>query len=634
MNQNINVDLIPKFAVYGNLYFSQYDVGREAIINLVNGSTEYEIPSGATVTLVATKPSGLGFTQNCTFEGNQITVVCTAEMTDEAGSFPCEIRIANGSLLLGTANFTFNVERSPHPEGTTDGTAESVVSEITVALQNALTDLQTESAAQQDAIQAKGETTIASIPSDYTELSGEVANLKSALFNDEGTNLITSSTIRNSAGSGSNYITIDKTKLTMLWHLQISLTTDTSAITLSSNLLNLNTDKEYVFFAHLKSLSDHNVSQGAIGVQYLVDGQTPQSVTSAYALPFAQVMDGYVRGVFKPNRTTGYIRFVFNGMASGAKVVNLMVDQLYFGEMPVGYAPSKVYGAVRNSNNPVDKLYMTKDADYFNADLLCWGDSLTAGAGGNGTTYPDVCASELGLSVLNCGVGGENCNTISARQGGNNVVIPAGPVNGTYAHLYDIFGYELAPLLQGDGNNSGREIIVNGLNCQLVRSSGNYVISGYSGDALTVPILARFNGSDFKGKIVTIWIGTNGGSFPGTSAGIDMRIAWINSMIKHIGHEHYVILGLTVGEETASFYINEENRMKQAFGSKYFPTRKYLIESGLTIAGITPTSQDETDIAAGKVPTSLKSDSIHLNASGYTAVGKLLANKIRSLGYV
>ena len=142
MNQNINVDLIPKFAVYGNLYFSQYDVGREAIINLVNGSTEYEIPSGATVTLAATKPSGLGFTQNCTFDGNQITVVCTAEMTDEAGHFPCEIRIANGSLLLGTANFTFNVERSPHPEGTTDGTADSVISQITVAFESAMTQIE------------------------------------------------------------------------------------------------------------------------------------------------------------------------------------------------------------------------------------------------------------------------------------------------------------------------------------------------------------------------------------------------------------------------------------------------------------------------------------------------------------
>ena len=142
MNQNINVDLIPKFAVYGNLYFSQYDVGREAIINLVNESTEYEIPSGATVTLVATKPSGLGFTQNCTFEGNQITVVCTAEMTDEAGHFPCELRISNGSLLLGTANFTFNVERSPHPEGTTDGTADSVISQITVAFESAMTQIE------------------------------------------------------------------------------------------------------------------------------------------------------------------------------------------------------------------------------------------------------------------------------------------------------------------------------------------------------------------------------------------------------------------------------------------------------------------------------------------------------------
>lgn len=281
------------------------------------------------------------------------------------------------------------------------------------------------------------------------------------------------------------------------------------------------------------------------------------------------------------------------------------------------------------------KEIAANDGACYDADLLCWGDSLTAGAGGGGVSYPAVCASELGISVLNCGVGGENCQTIAARQGGNNVVIPAGSVNGTYQTLTDIFGNELAPLLQGNGNGSGNKLIIEGQECSLSYASGTgYTISGYTGNELSVPTLACFAGSNFTGDIVTIWIGTNGGAFPGYTAGIDMRIAWINSMIKHIGHKRYVILGLTVGEETASFYIDEENRMKQAFGNKYFPTRKYLIESGLTIAGITPTSQDETDIAAGKVPTSLKSDSVHLNASGYTAVGKLLANKIRSLGYV
>lgn len=213
MNQNINVDLIPKFAVYGNLYFSQYDVGREAIINLVNGSTEYEIPSGATVTLVATKPSGLGFTQNCTFEGNQITVVCTAEMTDETGHFPCEIRIANGSLLLGTANFTFNVERSPHPEGTTDGTADSVISQITVAFESAMTQIENSGGLTRSIknailncfrhvvwIDEHGQEYYDDLESAFSEVTGISLNSNSLLFNNLGsTQQLTASLIPSSS---------------------------------------------------------------------------------------------------------------------------------------------------------------------------------------------------------------------------------------------------------------------------------------------------------------------------------------------------------------------------------------------------------------------------------------------------
>jgi len=197
MNQNTNVNLIPKFPFSGNLYFSQYDVGRVATINLVEDGTAYTIPSGATVKIQATKPSGLGFSVDCTYSGNVVTVVSTETMTDEYGRFPCELRIESGDVLLGTTNFTFNVEKSPHLDGTTDGTAESVVSEITVALQNALTDLQAESAAQQDAIQAKGETTLASIPDDYTSLAQEVSELQDAVGTE------TETLINNSLSVGS-----------------------------------------------------------------------------------------------------------------------------------------------------------------------------------------------------------------------------------------------------------------------------------------------------------------------------------------------------------------------------------------------------------------------------------------------
>lgn len=276
----------------------------------------------------------------------------------------------------------------------------------------------------------------------------------------------------------------------------------------------------------------------------------------------------------------------------------------------------------------------------FDTDLLFWGDSLTAGAGGGDTSYPKVCAEILGLNRINAGVGGETANTIAARQGGNNIIIPAGAVNGTYAlnDLTDLFGSHVNPLRQGNGAGSGNKIIVNGYKCNLAiaqssstSTDATYTISGYNGPSLTVPTVARFAGSDFKGKVVVIFVGQNGATFPGLS-GVDARIAIIDSMIKQIGHDRYVILGLTSG--TSSSRDAEDDQMLAHYGNKFFPTRKLLVDYGLTINGLTATSQDETDIAVGTVPTSLRSDGVHMNAYGYTAIGKMLADKIRSLGYV
>ena len=274
-------------------------------------------------------------------------------------------------------------------------------------------------------------------------------------------------------------------------------------------------------------------------------------------------------------------------------------------------------------------------------DLLFWGDSLTAGAGGNGTTFPGVCATQLGgLYYKNCGVGGETANTIAARQGGNNIFIPAGAINGTYSmnSLEDIFGYHINPLRQGNGANSGDKIYINGQECTLTisqssstSSDATYTISGYTGETSVIPLLGKFVGSNFTGKIVVIFVGQNGATV-GNDSSITARISIIDSMISHIGHTQYVIMGLTSGTE--SNRASEDAALLAKYGNKFFPTRKMLVNYGLVINGLTPTSQDTTDIAAGTVPTSLRSDGTHMNAYGYTAIGKLLADKIRSLGYV
>lgn len=127
--ENTLLNLIPSSYI-PEVHLSQYDVGRTLPFKLMDGNTEYSVPSGATVTVKATKPSGLGFVVSGTFSGNIVTIVNTETMTNESGRFSAELSISSGATLLGTSNFIFNIERSPHPEGTVDGDAETLLPEL------------------------------------------------------------------------------------------------------------------------------------------------------------------------------------------------------------------------------------------------------------------------------------------------------------------------------------------------------------------------------------------------------------------------------------------------------------------------------------------------------------------------
>lgn len=135
---NMIPDSIPPY-----MRLSQYDVGREIEFDMRAGSDEYEIPSGATVTLEGTKPSGLGFTITCAPDGSKVTAVTTDEMTDEWGAVVAELVVRKEDIRIGSSNVRFEVERSPHPTGTTDGKADEIIPALTrllVQVQEALAD--------------------------------------------------------------------------------------------------------------------------------------------------------------------------------------------------------------------------------------------------------------------------------------------------------------------------------------------------------------------------------------------------------------------------------------------------------------------------------------------------------------
>jgi len=257
-------------------------------------------------------------------------------------------------------------------------------------------------------------------------------------------------------------------------------------------------------------------------------------------------------------------------------------------------------------------------------DIIFWGDSLTQGVGGAGTTYPAVCAEELGMTYLNAGSGGESANTIAARQGGNYIMIPAGNINGTYAPFTDCYGRQLTPLISGSGGHTGDRLIINGVTCNLSYSNNLYTISGYNKGPSDVPLMARFIGSNLKARFNCFMVGTNGYNIMGNSS-TDELTAILDSMIQHANPDKCIIMSVTNSNETI------ETVLRYKYGSAFYNARVDLIENGLEIMDMEPTAQDTEDISNGLIPSSLRNDNVHLNATGYTALGKLLARYMKGV---
>ena len=118
MAQSINLQITPN-GVIPTIYASQFDVGREITFNLYDGSTAYIPPVGSTIRFEGKKSDGNGFSYNCTYVDNVVTVVLTDQMTVFAEDVQCELRIADiNANDIGTLNVVLSVEKSPIDENT------------------------------------------------------------------------------------------------------------------------------------------------------------------------------------------------------------------------------------------------------------------------------------------------------------------------------------------------------------------------------------------------------------------------------------------------------------------------------------------------------------------------------------
>lgn len=276
-------------------------------------------------------------------------------------------------------------------------------------------------------------------------------------------------------------------------------------------------------------------------------------------------------------------------------------------------------------------------------DIVCWGDSLTAGSGGKGYNYEKRLKELAGnrVYISEYGIGGEIAQSIAMRQGGipiyvEQFIIPP-TTESVDINIKDIDGNEV--ILARDDTKKG-------LNpCNISGIEGTI---DYNEDTLKYEFKRLEFGSEVKVKdntqvithgmesnrndLMIIWAGTNNEEKTTTEL-IEVITDSIDSMLKYSNNSNYIVIGLT-GKLPISDIIIINQKLLEKYGEHFLDIREYILRNGLKDAGIEATQQDIKDVKNGKIPTSLRNDNVHLNNRGYELVGEQVYNKLVSMGYI
>ena len=308
--------------------------------------------------------------------------------------------------------------------------------------------------------------------------------------------------------------------------------------------------------------------------------------------------------------------------------------------------------------------------------IVCWGDSLTAGAGSSNldlkenvvaklvsmgyedkwtslssVTYEKMIETMLDdWQVVNCGVGGESLYSIAARQGvepdyvNNDFVLPmkAGEkvqiTPDEQPNLYSMHTRTAVctPLLQGSGN-SVNPVSVEGILCTLSVTKSGYTPTAYyltrneDGDRdVTIkagaPIIMQGAKTYRKANVFVLWCWQNGDYTSNEDLVVQLK-----KIIANLNTEKYVIVGLHSGNYNSR--KAQEELLETEFGCKFFNWRRYVSSNACYDWNIEPTESDITAMENGAIPPSFLTDSVHLKTCGYMVLGYKLWERMTQLGY-
>lgn len=257
--------------------------------------------------------------------------------------------------------------------------------------------------------------------------------------------------------------------------------------------------------------------------------------------------------------------------------------------------------------------------------IVAWGDSLTAGAGATpGQSYPDIAESLFAFQrdIANEGIGGQTSTAIAARMNAvemrvtveGNALPPSGPVRITERNVTPITN-------QGPASMAVRLCDTEGRLSAATEDGGktySYLFNrAVSGDAVPCPaasLVTFVEGERMRPRTAWLWLGRNGAADGHTIAG-DIAAA-----VASLGHQRFlvgsVLTSAADSEEARKSWLALNSQLRETYGARYVDVFGALIAAG------DGSASDAADIAANIVPSSLRSDAIHLNARGYAIVAQ------------
>lgn len=273
--------------------------------------------------------------------------------------------------------------------------------------------------------------------------------------------------------------------------------------------------------------------------------------------------------------------------------------------------------------------------------VCCWGDSLTAGSGISvaGKDYPSQLVALAGRETYRASGSGQKSDQIAARAGAVPITLTV--TGGVIPTSGSVACTGVAPdFMNTSGGAMTLPVVIAGVPGTMVwTTAGGYVFtpSIYPVTPVAAPP-GTFCTPDLQGRDEWIWVpwmGRNNWYQPDTvKANIAATIAQIKTMVKR-----FIVLGVVnagsepIGSSGHTNITAINAYLAATYPDNFIDIRRYLIDHGLTDAGITPTSQDLADIANDVIPTSLRADDVHGKDAYYLIVAQRVAAFIAAKGW-